>query len=85
MRTVDEMKDGMIKAGFAGVTTHYFKLPIGPWPRDKHLKNVGRYQRLVWEESLEMWLMMLYTKVLGVSVHMYSPATWNKAADIYFF
>ena len=49
MRTVDEMKDGMIKAGFAGVTTHYFKLPIGPWPRDKNLKYVGRYQRLVWE------------------------------------
>jgi hypothetical protein len=61
-----EMKDAMIRAGFADVTEHRFKLPIGPWPKDKRLKTLGRYQRLVWEESMEMWVMMLFTKVLGV-------------------
>lgn len=67
LATVDEMKDGMIKAGFVDVTERTLKLPIGPWPKDKGLKTMGRYQRLVWEESLEMWTMMLFTKVLGVS------------------
>lgn len=69
LRTVDEMKDGMTRAGFVDVTVQHFKVPIGPWPKDKHLKTLGRYMRLVWEESLEMWTMLLWTKVLGVSRH----------------
>lgn len=63
---VKGMKEKMIKAGFVDVTEHRFKLPVGPWPKDKHLKTVGRYQRLVWEESLEMWVMLLWTRFLGV-------------------
>lgn len=30
LRTVDEMKDGMVRAGFVDVTVHSFKIPIGP-------------------------------------------------------
>ncbi|RJE26710.1 hypothetical protein PHISCL_00941 [Aspergillus sclerotialis] len=65
LRTVDEMQEGMIRAGFVDVNVHCFKVPIGPWPKDKHMKNLGRYMRLVWEESMEMWTMMLWTKILG--------------------
>lgn len=61
------MQDNMIQAGFVDVKIHYFKLPVGPWPKDKHLKTLGRYQRLACQESLEMWVMMLWTRVLGVS------------------
>ena len=64
--TVEEMKDGMERVGFVDVTEHRFKLPVGPWPKDKHLKTLGRYTRLAWEESMEMWVMMLWTRVLGV-------------------
>ena len=60
------MKDGMERVGFVDVTEHRFKLPVGPWPKDKHLKTLGRYTRLAWEESMEMWVMMLWTRVLGV-------------------
>ena len=67
LRTVDEMQEGMIRAGFVDVSVHCFKVPIGPWPKDKHMKTLGRYMRLVWEESMEMWTMMLWTKILGVS------------------
>lgn len=66
LNTVEEMKDGMIKAGFIDVTERFFKLPIGPWPKDQRLKALGRYQRLVWDESIEMWMMMFLTKVMGV-------------------
>lgn len=77
LRTVDEMKDGMIRAGFVDVTVHYFKMPIGPWPKDKHLKTIGRYMRLAWEESLEMWSMFMWTKILGVSYYYpYSLGNW---------
>ncbi|KAF7590911.1 hypothetical protein BBP40_002217 [Aspergillus hancockii] len=65
LRIVDESKQRMIDAGFINVVERRYKLPIGPWPKDPHLKNLGRYFRLVVEESLEMWAMMLYTKVLG--------------------
>ncbi|EAW12408.1 class I SAM-dependent methyltransferase [Aspergillus clavatus NRRL 1] len=64
-RIVDESKQRMIDAGFEDVVERRYKLPIGPWAKDKHLKTLGRYFRLVCEESLEMWVMMLWTKVLG--------------------
>lgn len=67
LRIVDESKQRMIDAGFVKVTEHRYKLPIGPWPKDRHLKTLGRFSRIVMEESLEMWAMMLWTKVLGVS------------------
>ena len=69
LQTVNEMEENMKKAGFSDVTVHTFKIPIGPWPQDKRLKTLGRYQRLVWEESLEMWVMMLWTSILGVSAY----------------
>lgn len=68
LKTVDEMEGNMVKAGFVDVKTHYFKLPIGSWPKDKYLKTLGQYQRLVCEESIEMWVMRLWTSVLGVCV-----------------
>jgi hypothetical protein len=36
--------------------------------KDPHLKELGRYNRLQWEEGIEGWAMMLLTKVLGVSI-----------------
>ncbi|KAB8078099.1 S-adenosyl-L-methionine-dependent methyltransferase [Aspergillus leporis] len=67
LRIVHESKQRMIDAGFVNVFERRFKLPIGPWPKNPHLKNLGRYFRLVISESLEMWAMMLWTKVLGWS------------------
>ncbi|RMJ26970.1 hypothetical protein PHISP_02158 [Aspergillus sp. HF37] len=67
LSTVDEMREGLGRAGFVDVVQCSFKVPIGPWPADSGLKNIGRFQRLVWDESLEMWAMMLFTKALGWS------------------
>ncbi|KAF3932545.1 hypothetical protein ABW20_dc0103382 [Dactylellina cionopaga] len=30
-------------AGFVEVTQKIFKIPLGPWPKDKHEKTVGSY------------------------------------------
>jgi hypothetical protein len=67
LRIVDESKQRMISAGFVDVVERRYKLPIGPWPKNKQFKTLGKYFRLVIEESMEMWVMYLWTKVLGVS------------------
>jgi hypothetical protein len=68
LRIVDEAKAKMIAAGFVGIVKRHFKVPIRPWAKDPHLKELGRYNRLHWEEGIEGWAMMLLTKVLRVSI-----------------
>ena len=65
LRTVDESKQGLIDAGFQDVTEHRYKLPIGTWSIDPHLKEIGRYVRYYWEQGMEGWCMFLLTKFLG--------------------
>ncbi|KAF2176547.1 S-adenosyl-L-methionine-dependent methyltransferase [Zopfia rhizophila CBS 207.26] len=61
----EDSKDLMEQAGFANVTYRTFKWPIGPWPKDPKLKEIGAYNRLDWEEGIERWAMYLFTKCLG--------------------
>lgn len=64
LRIVDEAKDRMIAAGFVDVVEHRFKVPIGPWAKDHYLKELGRYNRLYWEEGIQGWSLMLLTNIL---------------------
>jgi hypothetical protein len=57
----------MVKAGFVDVVERRFKVPIGGWPGDPGLKQLGLYNRLQWVEGIEGWCMYLLTTVLGVS------------------
>lgn len=52
-------------AGFVDVKEHYFKLPINTWPKNKHLKEIGKYQALHYIEGLEGICIGLFTRVLG--------------------
>ncbi|GMF78228.1 unnamed protein product [Aspergillus oryzae] len=83
LRIVDESKQRMIDAGFVNVSEHRYKLPIGPWPKDPHLKTLGRFFRIVMEESLEMWAMMLWTKILGVIFARMRDALNNPSIHAY--
>jgi len=65
LRIVDESRGKMIAAGFLEVVERRIKCPIGPWPKDPHLKLLGRFNRLQWEEGIEGWSMMLLTRILG--------------------
>jgi hypothetical protein len=51
--------------GFVDVKEVVYKLPIGPWPRDKKLKEVGAVERMMLFESFEAYMLRGYTKVLG--------------------
>ena len=57
--------EGMVKeAGFENVTVQRFRLPIGPWPRDKHLKTIGSWNLVQVEEGLEGFTLRLFTQML---------------------
>lgn len=65
-QVIDEGRSKLIETGFKDVTTHKFKCPIGGWPKDPLLKEIGRFNRVDIEEGMEGYVMMLFTKYLGV-------------------
>lgn len=66
-KTVYQIADNMRAAGFVDIVERKFIWPIGPWPSDPHLKDLGRWGERNWAEGVEGWVMALYTRVLGVS------------------
>ncbi|KAJ5854695.1 hypothetical protein N7534_007238 [Penicillium rubens] len=65
------MRGAMEKAGFVDVQEKLYKIPLGPWPKDKVLKEVGQLQYAHWLAALEGWAMWLLTK-FG------APSPWSK-------
>lgn len=60
-------KGYMQEAGFQNVTEERFKLPVGPWSKDKRLKKLGMWNLAHCEEGIEGWAMALLTRIMGVS------------------
>lgn len=56
------MRYGIEKAGFVDVHEVIYKVPIGPWPRDKVLKEIGQLNYLHWATGMEGYSMFLLTK-----------------------
>ncbi|KAH7402917.1 S-adenosyl-L-methionine-dependent methyltransferase [Pyrenochaeta sp. MPI-SDFR-AT-0127] len=53
-------------AGFRNVQDEVFKLPMGPWPRSKRLRTVGRLEQImILEGGFEAYMLRGYTQVLG--------------------
>ncbi|KAJ4289331.1 hypothetical protein N0V88_007082 [Collariella sp. IMI 366227] len=52
-------------AGFVNVRHEKFRLPLGPWPKDPKLKEVGRFNLMQMLSGLEAFSLRLYTDVLG--------------------
>lgn len=64
----ERAKGYMEEAGFENVTERRFKLPIGPWSKDKKLKKLGMWNLVHCESGIEGWAMALLTRVMGVSI-----------------
>ncbi|KAH7066162.1 S-adenosyl-L-methionine-dependent methyltransferase [Paraphoma chrysanthemicola] len=64
-RIVEQMKPLMEEAGFVDVVEEKFIWPIGAWPKDPHLKDLGRWGERNWADGIEGWVMALYTRLLG--------------------
>ncbi|KAF2823178.1 S-adenosyl-L-methionine-dependent methyltransferase [Ophiobolus disseminans] len=56
----------MRSAGFVNVQDVVYKLPMGPWPRSKRLRTVGRLEQImILEGGFEAYMLRGYTQVLG--------------------
>ncbi|KAL5414849.1 hypothetical protein PMIN06_005590 [Paraphaeosphaeria minitans] len=62
---ISHMGTWMRAAGFVDVVEQHFVWPIGPWPKDPKLKELGRWGERNWADGLEGWVMALYTRILG--------------------
>ena len=55
-------------AGFVNVKVMGFKMPIGPWPKDKQLKEAGWYGLVALLDGLYGMSVKLFTNSLGWSL-----------------
>jgi hypothetical protein len=62
---INSMTSDLSAAGFVDVHSESFIWPIGPWPRDPYLKDLGRWGERNWCDGIEGWVMALYTRLLG--------------------
>lgn len=60
-------KGFMEEGGFTNVVEKHFVWPHSPWPRDAHLKELGRWHNLNLKEGIEAFLLAGLTRVLGWS------------------
>ncbi|KAF4962544.1 hypothetical protein FSARC_9322 [Fusarium sarcochroum] len=68
---VTEWKDKLIKAGFEDVHQKILKLPVGSWPKDPVLKEIGKCQLIQSCLAIDSYTPMLVEKVHG----------WTKPLD----
>lgn len=71
LTTQETMRGAIEKAGFIDVHECLYKVPMGPWPKDRVLKEVGLLNYHHWKSGLEGYAMWLLTK-FG------APSPWTK-------
>lgn len=54
-------------AGFTNIVHRKFRLPLGPWPKDPHMKDIGMCNVAQVLEGLEAFSLKLFCGVLGMS------------------
>lgn len=64
------LKSLMQDAGFVDVEEYILKIPVGPWPKDKNLKTVGKFEYLNMTEGVEALSLRVFTKGLAWSPEM---------------
>ena len=60
------IRDMIVQAGFTDVVEHIHKWPIGEWPVDQKLKDIGRWNMQHWMEGLDAWVMRMLTQCFKV-------------------
>lgn len=58
----------MSEAGFINITKLEFKLPLGPWPKDKRLRQAGVFGMANLLEGMHGLSLKLFTGVLGYTL-----------------
>ncbi|KAK3353957.1 S-adenosyl-L-methionine-dependent methyltransferase [Lasiosphaeria hispida] len=79
-------EESMVKyardAGFAEITHKKFKMPHSPWPKDKRLKEMGRYTGLYMNLSLDGFALYPIGQILGWTLEEVQTLVENMRAAI---
>ncbi|KAJ5367111.1 hypothetical protein N7541_001052 [Penicillium brevicompactum] len=67
MDVASRMEGWMAKQGFVNVVDESYKCPIGGWPKNRRLKEIGRVGKVTLLEIVEPYTLALFTRVLGFS------------------
>ena len=59
------LKSKMEASGFVNVTVRTFKCPVGTWPADRRLREVGAFQLVAMLDGLQGLTIALWTRFLG--------------------
>lgn len=62
------IKGWVEKAGYENVTEVILSVPVGLWPKEKHMKEIGAWNYLCLIEGLEAGTLRLLTSVYGMTV-----------------
>jgi hypothetical protein len=62
------MKQKIEETGFVNIVEKVFKVPLGGWPADTKLRELGQWTLLGFDVGLEGYAMATLTRVLGVSI-----------------
>lgn len=55
----------MREAGFVDIVVKDIKCPVGGWPKDKRLKEIGLFTKLVLDTDMEGYLLYMWSAVMG--------------------
>ncbi|KAI1333891.1 S-adenosyl-L-methionine-dependent methyltransferase [Xylariaceae sp. FL0016] len=71
----DLQRKAMEKAGFVDIKEYNFKTPVGSWPANPKLKEIGGYNRYAMEQDIEGLVLFIWSTVMGWSkeeIHVYA-------------
>ncbi|KAI9829801.1 MAG: hypothetical protein M1826_005378 [Phylliscum demangeonii] len=63
-----ELTTWMADAGFTNIHHEIFKLPLGPWAKEKKLKEVGMWNLLQIQQGMEAFTLAPLTRIMGWKV-----------------
>ncbi|MDI1490105.1 MAG: hypothetical protein OHK93_001305 [Ramalina farinacea] len=76
MAIQNRIKGWITEAGFEDVVEEVFKWPLGDWPADPKLKDIGRWNATLWNLGIEGWSLRLLTQTHGWTAD--EVRRWNK-------
>ncbi|KAF4987147.1 hypothetical protein FGRMN_10531 [Fusarium graminum] len=69
-RTMDpapSFRQWVEESGFVDIKEERHKLPVGPWPKDERLKEIGTLMGINMQEGVAAFTAVLFTEILGWS------------------
>ena len=61
----DTIQKDMEEAGFEDIHQEWFKVPVGPWPKERKMKELGAMFMINMLQGIEGWSTILMTQILG--------------------